>query len=147
MFVISTFIQFACQNHFDLLLSNNQPFMSFTFFRERMGSLAAKCRINPHFRLLEHFFLIPISTTKQIMPYICIYIYIINTRPCPNEKTNLLNISFINVPTIAFFLIFSGATQKGRCSFEWRRCQRNGAYQSIKSDRRSGYSYRLHSRN
>ena len=65
------------------------------------------------------------------MPYICIYIYIINTRPCPNEKTNLLNISFINVPTIAFFLIFSGATQKGRCSFEWRRCQRNGAYQSI----------------
>ena len=37
------------------------------------------------------------------MPYICIYIYIINTRPCPNEKTNLLNISFINVPTIAFF--------------------------------------------
>ena len=67
------------------------------------------------------------------MPYICIYIYIINTRPCPNEKTNLLNISFINVPTIAFFLIFSGATQKGRCSFEWRRCQRNGAYQSIKS--------------
>ena len=74
------------------------------------------------------------------MPYICIYIYIINTRPCPNEKTNLLNISFINVPTIAFFLIFSGATQKGRCSFEWRRCQRNGAYQSIKSDRRSGYA-------
>ncbi len=63
------------------------------------------------------------------MLYICIILNI-NTRPCPNEKTNLFNISFINWHLIAFFFVFSGATQKGRRSSEWRRCQRSGTHQS-----------------
>jgi len=48
------------------------------------------------------------------MLYICIILNI-NTRPCPNEKTNLFNISFINWHLIAFFFAFSGTKKKGRC--------------------------------
>lgn len=45
------------------------------------------------------------------MLYICIILNI-NTRPCPNEKTNLFNISFINWHLIAFFFAFSGTKKK-----------------------------------
>ena len=79
------------------------------------------------------------------MLYICIILNI-NTRPCPNEKTNLFNISFINWLIIAFFFAFSGTKKKGRCRSKWRRCQRNGTHQSTESDRRSRNSYRLYSR-
>ena len=45
------------------------------------------------------------------MLYICIILNI-NTRPHPNEKTNLFNISFINWHLIAFFFAFSRAKEK-----------------------------------
>ena len=66
------------------------------------------------------------------MPYICTIIN--NTRLCPNEKTNLFNIGFINLHLISFFFAFSRATQKGGSGFKWWRRQRNGAHQSIESD-------------
>ena len=55
------------------------------------------------------------------MPYICIYIYIITTRPCPNEKTNLFNISFINWNLIAYFFAFSEKKKKEKSRTKRRR--------------------------
>ena len=45
------------------------------------------------------------------MLYICIILNI-NTRPCPNEKTNLFNISFINWLIIAFFFCILRSKEK-----------------------------------
>lgn len=56
------------------------------------------------------------------MLYICIILNI-NTRPHPNEKTNLFNISFINWHLIAFFFAFSRAKEKGRCRSKRRRAK------------------------
>jgi len=63
-----------------------------------------------------------------------------------NEKTNLFNISFCNVPDITFFCLFTGTTEEGRRCPQWRRCQRSGTYQSIESHRGSRHSDRLYSR-
>ena len=144
MFVLHSIMQYTYQNILFYLICLLSTYYIFPLEDGSVENILKVQNLST-FPTFRTFFIVLVSSTKQFIPYICSYI-VHQHNNMSNEKTNLFNISFCNVPDITFFCLFTGTTEEGRRCPQWRRCQRSGTYQSIESHRGSRHSDRLYSR-